>query len=62
MKWKDRERKERKSEEIIIRKTFAFFPIKIKGEKRWLEFVKIKGYWWKGASGNWWWESIDFVD
>lgn len=57
MKWKGR-----KSDETIIRKTFAFFPINLNGEVRWLEFVKIKGYWWKGASGFWWWEAQEFVD
>lgn len=49
------------NEEIIIKK-FAIFPIDIEGDVRWLEFVKIKGYYWLGYSGNWWWENIEFVD
>ena len=54
--------KGKKSYETVVRKTFALFPIRIKDDVRWLEFVKIKGYWWLGQSGIWWWESDAFVD
>ena len=48
--------------EIIVRKWFAIFPKKVNGQTRWLEVVKVKGYYWLGASGNWWWNNIEFVD
>ena len=60
MRWKTSEYKER--ERHVIRK-FAFLPIKIKNEVRWLEFVKIKAYYWYGSmSGNIYWEYEEFVD
>lgn len=59
---RDKPNESRKPYEKIIRKTFAFFPIIVKDEVRWLEFVKIKGYWWKGASGTWRWEPECFID
>mgnify|MGYP003409008801 CR=1 FL=1 len=46
----------------IIRSWFAFIPINIGGDKRWLEFVSVKGYWWLGASGTWWWENLEYID
>jgi hypothetical protein len=52
----------KKHNQIIFKKWFAFLPVQIKGETRWLEFVHVKGYYWFGASGNWWWENIEFID
>jgi hypothetical protein len=53
----------KKDSVIIERKWFAFFPITINGETRWLEIVKVRGYYWLGlSSGNWYWHSLDFVD
>jgi hypothetical protein len=57
MKWKGK-----KPYETVIKKRFALFPINLNGETRWLEFVKIEGYYWKGPSGTWWWEPQKFVD
>jgi hypothetical protein len=54
--------KEKKDKEEIIRKWFAILPININGDERWLEFVKVKGYYWLGNSGTWWWENLDFVE
>lgn len=54
--------KGKKHNEQIIRTWFAIFPININGDKRWLEIVKVKGYYWLGNSGNWWWESLEFVE
>jgi hypothetical protein len=50
-----------KGKEITI-SWFAFIPVKIQGETRWLENVKVKGYWWLGASGTWYWENLEFID
>ena len=53
----------KKSNIITIKKWFAFFPVEINGETRWLEFVKVRGYYWIGSfTGTWWWENIEFVD
>lgn len=59
MRWKE---KFGEGEVHTIRK-FAFFPIRIKDETRWLEFVKIKAYYWRGKiSGSKYWEYLEFVD
>jgi hypothetical protein len=53
----------KKSNIITIKKWFAFFPVEINGETRWLEFVKVKGYYRQGVySKKWWWSNIAFVD
>ena len=56
-------KKKKIDNEIIIRRWFAFFPVEIDGEARWLEYVNVEGYWWQGrSSGYWWWETIRFID
>jgi hypothetical protein len=53
----------KKDMQIIFKKYFAILPITINQETRWLEFVTIKGFYWRGPSETtWWWESIAFVD
>ena len=53
----------KKNNSITIKKWFAFFPIEINGETRWLEFVKVKGYYHRqGYSGHWSWKNVAFVD
>ena len=53
----------KQNEVVIVRKWFAFFPITINGETRWLEFVKVRGYYWLNSfTNNWRWESQLFVD
>jgi hypothetical protein len=53
----------KKNSVIIERKWFAILPIQVNGETRWLEVVKVKGYYWHGAPSNtWYWHSLDFVD
>ena len=48
---------------IIERKWFAFFPVSINGETRWLEFVKVRGYYYlNDLYDKWYWNSKDFVD
>lgn len=60
MKWKLVSGKQ--YERQIIQK-FAFFPIRINGEVRWLEWVNIKAYYWIGfLTGNIYWEYEAFVD
>jgi hypothetical protein len=55
--------KTKKSNRITTKKWFAFFPVEINGETRWLEFVKVRGFYRKGfLSGQWTWENIEFVD
>ena len=54
--------KGKKDKEVITRKWFAILPININGDERWLEFVKVKGYYWLGNSGTWWWENLEFVE
>jgi hypothetical protein len=52
----------KKQDEVIIeRKWFAFLPININGETRWLEFVKVKGFYWLSCYG-WYWANIEFVN
>jgi hypothetical protein len=55
-------RKPRISHEIITREWFAILPIHINDEWRWLERVKVEGYWWHGWSGTWYWEPKKFID
>ena len=47
---------------IIERKWFAFFPVSINGETRWLEFVKVRGYYYLNGFDKWYWNSKGFVD
>jgi len=54
--------KKKPYERHVIRK-FAFFPIRIDNEVRWLEFVNVEAYYWYGAyTGNKYWEYERFVD
>ena len=39
---------------IIERKWFAFLPITINGETRWLEFVKVRGYYYLSGFNDKW--------
>jgi hypothetical protein len=56
-------KRKKKHNEIIVKKWFAFFPVEINQEIRWLEFVKVRGYYWLGGySNNWYWNSLEFVD
>lgn len=55
MRWKGK-----KDRETTVRKLFLWFPKNVNGEVRWLEFVEIKGYWWQGFSGSWYWESKSY--
>jgi len=49
--------------EIIVREWFAFFPIQIDRETRWLEFVKVRGYYWFSYDTcSWYWQNLEFVD
>jgi hypothetical protein len=42
---------------------FAWLPIRIKGETRWLEKYCIRAYFWFGSvSGRKYWEYEEFVD
>jgi len=47
---------------IITRKWFAFIPIKINKEVRWLESVKVRGYYYSDNHNKWSWRNIEFVD
>lgn len=52
----------RPNEKHIVRK-FAFFPIRIDNEIRWLEFVNVERYYWYGATtGNKYWRYTRFID
>ena len=54
--------KYRPYEEHIITK-FAWLPISIGWETRWLEKVRIKRYYWiSDISGCMYWENVEFVD
>jgi len=53
----------KKNRVIIERRWFAFFPVSINGETRWLEVVKVRGYYWLNSySYIWRWNSMDFVN
>ena len=42
---------------------FAWLPMRINGETRWLEKVHIRCYYWVGLlSGKIYWEYLEFVD
>jgi hypothetical protein len=51
--------KKKVNNQIIQRQKFVFIPIIIEDETVFLESVIEEGYWWKGASGTWWWERTD---
>jgi hypothetical protein len=53
------ENQKKVNNQIVQRKKFVFFPIAIEDQTVFLEFVLEEGYWWKGASGTWWWEPTD---
>ena len=54
--------KKKPYERHVIHK-FAFFPIRIDNEVRWLEFVNVEAYYWYGVyTGNKYWEYERFVD
>jgi hypothetical protein len=53
------ENQKKVNNQIVQRKKFVFFPIAIEDQTVFLEFVLEEGYWWKGASGTWWWEPAD---
>lgn len=57
MKWK---RPNSYSERIIIR--FLFFPRTIQGETRWLEFARIKQYYWLPEHGPGWWTDKEWMN
>ncbi len=53
----------KESNKTIQRSWFAFLPVTICGETRWLEKITVEGYWWHGPiTKNWWWESKKFID
>jgi hypothetical protein len=62
MRWKKNPKKKRESWKKVERRYFALFPVTIGDETRWLEMVTVRGHWWYGASGNWWWEYECFID
>lgn len=55
-------RKQKISDEIVTREWFAILPVCINDEWRWIERVKVEGYWWRGWSGTWYWEPKKFID
>lgn len=62
MRWKPK-KYNRIDRKITTRRFFAWIPILLDGEYRWLEFVTVEGFWWLGkASGRWYWESEKFID
>ncbi len=45
------------------KKTFLFFPLEIRNTVKWLEFVKIKQYYYPAHYGQTgYWENMEFVD
>jgi hypothetical protein len=48
--------------QIIVREFFAILPVYVNHEWRWLERVKVEGYWWRGFSDTWYWEPQRFID
>lgn len=45
------------------RRFFAILPVTIGNETRWLETVKVRGYYWRGAySGDLYWKNLTFED
>jgi hypothetical protein len=40
---------------------FLLFPLQIKNDRRWLEFVYIEQSSWLGASGTLWWTNVRFL-
>lgn len=53
----------KKSGIIITKKWFAFLPVYINGETRWLEFVKVRGYYLHNElTNNWYWKNIEFLN
>lgn len=62
MRWTTNKTERKEYERHVIRK-FAFFPIRIGSEVRWLEFVNVEAYYWIGKSSGWtYWEYVKFVD
>ena len=62
MRWGNKNKDVREYERHVITR-FAWLPIRIKGETRWLEKCRIKAYFWFGPfSGRKYWEYEEFVD
>lgn len=56
-------RKNHKAFESFVIEKFAWKPICIGNEIRWLEKVKVRGYYWVGAvTGRIYWEWEEFID
>ena len=49
--------------ETIVRRYFAWWPVEIDGDWRWLEWVEVRGYWWQGQiTERWYWEGKEFIN
>jgi hypothetical protein len=62
MRFKTKRKIRKIPNQIITREYFAIFPVYVNHEWRWLERVKVEGYWWLGVSGTWYWEPQRFID
>jgi len=61
MRWNSKNKYE--SRKVITRKWFAWLPITIDHEVRWLEYVTVEGYWFTGiVSGSWLFIAQRFID
>lgn len=62
MRWHSKKRRPAQYERHLITR-FAWLPITINGETRWLEKCPIWGYFWIGSvSGRKYWEYEEFAD
>lgn len=62
MRWGHKSKYQTEYKRYIITR-FAWLPIRIKGETRWLEKCHIRAYFWFGnLSGKKYWEYEEFVD
>jgi hypothetical protein len=51
-----------KLNEKRVKKHFAFFPITIKGETRWLEYVEYIVEWYNPFDSGWGWYPQKFIN
>ena len=60
MRWEDKRKKNLNKR--MIKHYFAWVPVIIGIQIRWLEYIIIEGHYWEGQSGTIYWENDKFLN